>query len=267
MLKLEVLGTVQDGGVPHLGYTSEINEEARQDITEARFVDSLLIKDNDRDDSVRYLINATPDIRFQIAGEYIDGVFISDSIFGSLPGLLHFGEAALDASDVEVMCSTGTEEYLQKNDPYRYLLDRENIHTNVVHSHDEIDVLGGTIQPVKVERCGGETFAFEIRGDERTVFYARDFESLTDHIKGHIEEADVAIICGTFWDREEVKRFEEIPHAPISETMPELEDLDTQVYYTYVNHTNPVLKEDSEERQELEDRGFGLVEKGMEIEL
>jgi len=35
----------------------------------------------------------------------------------------------------------------------------------------------------------------------------------------------------------------------------------------HLNHTNPVLDPDAEERQQVEDAGFHVAEEGMELEL
>ena len=53
----------------------------------------------------------------------------------------------------------------------------------------------------------------------------------------------------------------------MKETMHKAQDWDTEIIFTHLNHTNPALRPDTEERQELEERGFKVAERGMEFEI
>ncbi|MFB6144758.1 MAG: MBL fold metallo-hydrolase [Candidatus Nanohaloarchaea archaeon] len=268
-MKVEVLGNVQDGGVPHLGCSCEVCEKAREDPKEAKYVGSLMLKQNSEEDSVRYLIDATPDVRFQIKGDYLDGIFTSHGHLGHIAGLLFFGMEALDSSDLPVYCTEKTEHFLRNNDPWRLLIDRGQVDVNQIEDGEEIDILGGCIEPVEVEHryVNTDTVAFMIHGEEKKLFYLSDIDEWTENAEQAVESADIAIIDGTFWTKDEIERYEEVPHPPIKESMDRFEDLDTEVHFTHLNHTNPALREDSEEREELESRGFSVVEKGQEFHI
>ncbi|PSH01686.1 MAG: hypothetical protein BRC26_03110, partial [Nanohaloarchaea archaeon QH_8_44_6] len=165
-MKVEVLGNVQDGGVPHLGCSCEVCEAAREDPRKQKYVGALLVKENNEEGSVRYLIDATPDIRYQIKGDYLDGVFISHGHLGHIDGLLFFGTEALDTDGLAVHCSQDMSNFIMNNDPYRLLIDRGNIQLHEFSEGDEVEVQGGSIQPRETlhSHVNTDTSSFMIQG-------------------------------------------------------------------------------------------------------
>ncbi len=268
-MKIEVLGTVQDGGVPHMDCSCRVCEEARQDCSKQRYVHAVMLKENDDENSIRYLIGASPDIRNQIKGEFLDGVFVSDDHLGDITGLLFLGESSMDASGVPVYCAEGVKDFIMKNDPYRYMVDRGNIETEVVDEGEEVEVQGGHVEPREVIHRGdyADALSFMIHGEDKKLYYVSDLDKWTEDAIESVKEADIAIVDGCFWTKEELDRFEEVPHPPIKKSIEEFSDVDTEIYFTHMNHTNPVLLEDSEERKEMEEKGFQIVERGMEFEI
>lgn len=268
-MKVEVLGNMQDGGAPHLGCDCEICESAREDKTRQRYVSSLLLKEDGDEDSVRYLVEATPDLRFQVNGRYLDGVFISQGHQGHIGGLPQLGTEGLNASKLSVYCCPDVCHYIMSNDPLRLLADRNHIETQEFDEEEEIDIQGGSVQPVKIDHrhVNTDTTTFTIKGEEKTLYYVSDTDEWSDKILRKIEEADIAIVDGTFWSSDEIERYDEVSHPTIRESMEKMDGFETEIYFTHLNHTNPVLKEDSEEREELEKKGFEIAEEGMEIKL
>ncbi|MDY6774283.1 MAG: MBL fold metallo-hydrolase, partial [Candidatus Nanohaloarchaea archaeon] len=112
-----------------------------------------------------------------------------------------------------------------------------------------------------------EMHAFRIKTDEKSLFYMTDIDHWTEDAVEEVEAADVAIIDGCFWSEEEIDRYERVPHPPIRESLERFEDADTDIIFTHINHTNPVLDPESEERRKVEEAGFRIAEEGMEIEL
>lgn len=270
-MKVEILGNVQDGGVPHLGCSCDVCDEARKDREKIKYAHSLLLKENDNNNSIRYLIGASADIRFQTTGEIFDGIFLLDNHFTHLIGLLYLGEFSLEAENIPVYAPDFMEEYLDRNDPYRYLKDRGNIEVNQIEDDETQELQHVEITPwqtvQRTEHTG--TFSYMIEGENKKIFYAPIiFEEWDEKQIERIREADVAIIEGCFYHAEEVDRYaDNPPHPLIPDTMDKLEDTDTEIIFTHLNHTNPALREDTEERAELEERGFKVAKKGMEIEL
>lgn len=268
-MKVEILGSVQDGGVPHLGANSKADEMARQNRENIKYVTSVLLKEGESNNSPKYLIEASPDIRYQVDAGYIDGVFIPHTGLGHVTGLLYFGKEGQNAQDLNVHTNKDVERFLMNNDPYRYLLDRENIEIQNLGDQQEMELMGGKITSYQYEHAAlvEKTTGYMIEGESKKLFYLSDIDEINRDVKEKVKEADIAILDGTFYSKDEIERYEEVPHPTIPETMEKFSETDTEIYFIHMNHTNPVLIEDTEERQEVEERGFGVVEKGMEFQI
>ena len=63
----------------------------------------------------------------------------------------------------------------------------------------------------------------------------------------------------------------EIPHPFIVESMRTFERLSpderARVHFIHLNHTNPVLQEDSDARASVKAAGFGVAQRGQRISL
>lgn len=271
-MKLEILGNVQDGGVPHLGCDCDVCNEARTDRDKIRYSHSLLLKENDKNNSIQYLVGASADIRFQTTGKIFDGIFLVDNHFTHLVGLLYLGEFSLEADKIPVYSPEFMDDYLDNNDPYKYLKDRNNIVVQRLED-GELEKLqkNVTITPYKTvkrtERTG--TLSYVIEGQNKTVYYAPIiYQDWKKEELERIREADVAIVEGCFYYKDEVGRYaDNPPHPTMQDTMDKLEDSDTEIIFTHLNHTNPALKQDSDERKTIERRGFKVAEKGIERNL
>ena len=268
-MKVEILGNVQDGGVPHLGCSCDVCEAAREDANKQKYVGSLMVKENSNEDTVRYLIDVSPDIRFQIKGDYLDGVFLAHGHLGHIGGLPFMGTEGLDANGLSVHCSEEMENFIMKNDPFRLMVDRGQIELRTFTDGDEVDIQGGTIETRKVQHrhVNTDSTSFMIKGGEKKLYYVSDIDEWTEDSIRSVEEADIAIIDGTFWSENEIDRYEEVPHPTIRDSMEKFADIDTEIHFTHLNHTNPALREDSPERKEVEQNGFGVVERGQVFDL
>jgi pyrroloquinoline quinone biosynthesis protein B len=85
-------------------------------------------------------------------------------------------------------------------------------------------------------------------------------------------------IDGTCWDDDELARLgcggksaRAMGHLPIGGadgSLHQLADLDVaRAIYIHINNTNPILIEDSPERQAVEERGIEVAYDGMEVEI
>lgn len=267
-MRVEILGSAQDGGVPHLGCGCGTCEAAREDLSKQRYASSIKVFDGDN--GVNYLFDATPDIRHQVAGDaFIDSIFLSHGHLGHIAGLLYLGKESMNADQVPVYCSESAATFIREdNFAYRLLVDRDNITLNTFAEGDALDVMGLTVEPVDVTHWGAmTTSAFHIRSGSRSLLYMTDIDEWTDKALNAVREADIAVIDGSFWSKEEIDRYERVPHPPIKESLERLQGVGTDVYFTHLNHTNPVIDPDSAERAQVEDAGFVVAEEGMEIDL
>lgn len=266
-MKAKILGSAQDGGIPHLGCSCEVCAPAREDPRQQRHVTALKVYNEDKE--VNYLFDASSDIRFQVDDEFIDGIFLSHTHLGHVTGLLYLGKESINANMVDIHCSEGVAEFLNENYPYRLLLDRNNIVLNTFEEGTGVDLMEMEVFPVAVTHKYSPTDAhgFRIETDDKTLFYMTDIDAWEEPAIEEVERADIAIVDGCFWSKEEIDRYERVPHPPIKESLEIFEGSDTDIIFTHLNHTNPVLKPDSEERQKVEEAGFRIAEDGMEIEL
>lgn len=268
-MEIEILGNIQDGGVPHLGCNCKTCEEARENPKKQKYCTSILLREDEQEDSIRYLIDASPDMRFQIKGDYLDGVFVPHESLGHITGLLYFGEEGIDSEGLNVYCNDHVENFLMKNDPYRFLIDRENIEIHNFEHKDTQKLQGGEIkaQSIHHPQLNHDTTAYIIKGEEKTLYYLSDITEWTENIKKQIKKADIALIDGTFWNEDEIDRYEEVPHPTIQSTIEEMKEYETEIHFIHINHTNPVLQKNSEERNRLEDQGFNVAEKGQKFQI
>lgn len=267
-MKVTILGSAQDGGVPHLGCSCDRCAAAREDPSKVRYAASMVVSDETK--GVNYLFDVPPGIRNHIGDEFIDGVFLSHAHLGHVTGLLEFGTEAANTESVPVYCSETVEQFLHDNPPYRLLIDRNNIDLMPFVADATINVMGLTVTPVAVENKGyvtTDTNAFVVESPDTTLFYMTDIDEWTQDAVDRVAAADIAIVDGSFWARDELERYENVPHPTIRESMDVLADIDTEIYFTHMNHTNPVIEADSEERAQVEDEGFHVAEEGLELEL
>ena len=262
---VEVLGTAQDAGVPHVGCRCDRCEPARASPEVRRTASALMLET----DGNRYLFDATPDLPTQIA-DVPDGVFLTHAHLGHLPGLLYFGREAADAADLPVYCTAGLADLIRENAPFSALVAEDCIDLRAVEDRSTVTAGDVDVTPTAVthrEAFPTGTLSYRIEGPRRSLYYVSDVDEWTDDVLEEIARADVALVDGTFWSPDELDRVAEVPHPPVRESMDAFADLETRVLFTHLNHTNPILDPDSAERDRLETRGYGVAEAGQRFEL
>jgi len=130
-----VLGTAQDGGIPHLGAHAPADEAARRDPSLARTAASLLVVDPAT--GKRWLIDATPDVARQLEAAaaaapprtdaggrtpILDGVFLTHAHVGHYLGLAWFGREIYGADRLPVHGSARMVDFLARNAPWELLV-------------------------------------------------------------------------------------------------------------------------------------------------
>ena len=263
-MDVRVLGNAQDGGVPHLGCSCELCDRARSDPAQQRYASSLLLTDG----SERYLVDATPDVRFQIRGDGLDGVFLTHEHLGHLSGLLHFGPESLAAERLTVHCTPQLAAFVETNEPFARLSAENYISIHRVRPGSGVGLAEGCVVPLTVPHRSthADTVAYRI-GGERTLLYMSDLDTWTDGAIGLVADADIALVDGTFFRPDEIDRYEEVPHPAITHSMDVLDPTATEIHFTHLNHTNPVLHPGSEERRRVEERGFHVADRGDSFSL
>jgi pyrroloquinoline quinone biosynthesis protein B len=289
--RLLVLGTVQDGGLPHAGCACSHCERARNDHHPARLISSLAILLPDPREI--HLIDATPDVRRQLdrarphrppsaAGvdrSPVDGVFLTHAHWGHYTGLGFFGFEAIHTRKLPVRCSPSMAEFLKINGPWSQLVEFGNIQLLPFENGRSIALgQGVSVVPIRVPHRDeyADTVGFVIEGPGRRVLYIPDTDSWrtwTPQLTQIIEGVDVAILDGTFYSAAELpgRDVSTIGHPLITDTMDLLEPLlrerGLSVYFTHLNHSNPALFADTPERREIERRGFEVLSESQQIPL
>ena len=137
--RIRVLGTVQDGGLPHAACACARCEAARRDPSLRRWIASLAVI-FPADQKV-FLIDATPDIRPQLDAltdarprpaesvdrAPLDGVLLTHAHMGHYTGLMFLGFEAVNARDLLVFCTPRMTRFLRSNGPWDQLVRLGNV--------------------------------------------------------------------------------------------------------------------------------------------
>jgi pyrroloquinoline quinone biosynthesis protein B len=265
--RIIVLGSGQDGGVPQPGCRCPGCGLARRYARHRRLAPSIAVYDSEA--GFCYLIDASPDLGRQLdmIPDEVSGIFLTHAHIGHYTGLLMLGREVLDAEGVPVYCTSLMKEFLARTPPFSLLARDGNIALHEVRPDREIVLDGLTFTPVAVPHRGEitDTVGYVI-GAGREAAYIPDTDRWTPGLIETISNADVALIDGTFYSRAELPRFEAVPHPPIEESLPLFAGVDTEIYFTHINHTNPV-NAPGPERRELKRKGLGLARDGLILNL
>ena len=288
---VRIVGTAQDGGLPHAACRCVRCAAARSDPARRRSIASLAIVIPGRRDV--FLIDATPDIREQIdaledvrdaPADRVDraplsGMLLTHAHIGHYAGLIFLGFEAVHARDLPIYCTPRMAGFLRENGPWSQLVELGNL--DLVESPPGQPFELGeeiTVTPLAVPHRDefADTVGFRIRGPHRTVLYVPDtdgWQHWEPSLEQRLEGVDVAILDGSFYSLAELpgRDVGAIGHPLIVDSIDRLaERVETgqlQVLFTHLNHSNPALDPDSNERTEIDRRGFGVAEEGQEIDL
>ncbi len=112
----------------------------------------------------------------------------------------------------------------------------------------------------------------------RTLLYLSSVKHVSPEVSQWLCSADCVFFDGTFWSEDELnavdpkgKKARDMAHLPIGGQEGSLSLLaKIQIprrIFIHVNNTNPILREDSLEKQMVEDAGWIVADDGMEVEL
>jgi pyrroloquinoline quinone biosynthesis protein B len=272
-----VLGTVQDGGYPHVGCGCEACLAAVRDPTRARRVACLGLVTSQG----AALIDATPDLPAQARdlakiagrspGEPLRAILLTHVHAGHILGLPLLGREGWAGTGAPVWATEACLSFLERNDPFARLFRQGHLVPRVLHLGWDAALDDLVIQPVLVPHRSeaGDTVAYRIEGPGRSLFYAPDLDSLVPEVTAQIRGADVAILDGTFFRRRELRRDDAnlVPHPAIADTMSAVSRIETKILFTHLNHTNPALDPRSRERRAVEALGMEIAEEETVIAL
>ncbi len=281
-----VLGSAQDGGVPHAGCRCAHCEAARRDANLRRRSPCLALLHHD--ERKVFLIDAGPDFPEQLeelpadwrAGRNpVDGIFLSHAHIGHYAGLVHLGREVMSTSGLPVYCSERMASFLRQNGPWSLLVELGNIEIRVIAPGQTVQPAPGlSVKPLAVPHRAEftDTLAFAVGGPNSRLLYLTDIDSweqLQPPIEELVSGVDIALLDGTFYSTEELPGRDpaEVPHPPVAETVELLggiaESGATRILFTHINHTNPLLDADGELLRRLRSRGFDIAYDGLTLNL
>jgi pyrroloquinoline quinone biosynthesis protein B len=278
-----VLGTLQDGGSPHLGCEKDCCKtiDPNKKVVSLGLIDPASGK--------RFLFEASPDINSQLKmlnqslgdkkENAPDGIFLTHAHIGHYAGLMFLGREAMNSKDVPVYAMPKMKIFLENNGPWSQLVSLNNIRIHPL-SEGKWEDLGPRlkVKPILVPHRDefSETVGYIIEGPNKKLLFIPDidkWEKWRTDIVALIKEVDHALIDGTFFSATEVgnRNIAEIPHPLVQESMKLFDALPTKekekIMFIHFNHTNPMLNEDSEEVKLVKSNGFRIATMHLQITL
>lgn len=280
---LIILGTLQDGGSPHIGCENECckNADPNKKVVSLGVIDPVNNK--------RFLFEATPDISTQLSilnkslngvnGPSPDGIFLTHAHVGHYAGLMMLGREAMNSKTVPVFAMPKMKTFLENNGPWNQLVSLHNIELKSIEKESWQNITSSIkVKPIIVPHRDeySETVGYVIEGPGKKILFIPDidkWEKWNYNIIALIKEVDIALLDGTFFSNDEVayRKIEEIPHPLVSESLKLFENLSqkdkNKIYFIHFNHTNPLLNSNSNASKTLAGKGFHIASMNMKIEL
>jgi len=280
---LKVLGTIQDGGIPHMGCSKEccsnyfLSKKSRIGVSSLG-VSNLKYNTN-------YIIDATPNINFQLIdlignadpSKKLNGIFLTHAHMGHYAGLLNFGRESLNSKNIPLYLMPKFYNFILNNGPWNQLVELNNIKLNKIYNGEKVILHNNlSFTPIQVPHRDeySETVGYVIEGTHKKALYIPDIDKWAKwevSIVEMIKSVDYAFLDGTFFDEKEINNrdISEIPHPFIIESLKLFKELEesekSKVYFIHLNHTNPVLNSESSEYKKVISAGFNIAKTGMEF--
>lgn len=282
-----VLGIAQDAGYPQIGCDKACCRAFWKGEEEKKMVTCLALVD--RTTRQFWLIDATPDIAAQLktlqhflpeVPDYSpDGILLTHAHIGHYSGLMHLGREAMGAKQVPVYALPRMDSFLRSNGPWSQLVTLGNVSLqqlrpdSIVRLNDSVSLMP-FIVPHRDEYS--ETAGYEIRIGKKRMLFIPDIDKW-QHWDRQIEKLisgySAVLLDGTFYQENELpgRNMKEIPHPFIQESQQLFsslpDSLKSRIYFIHFNHTNPLLKKKSTEKDQVNAAGFRVAEEGMIFKL
>jgi len=207
----------------------------------------------------------------------ISGIFLTHAHMGHYLGLAYLGKEAISADRVPVYVMPRFKQFLETNGPWSQLVSEQNILLKTLTHNQPVDVADVQVKPLQVPHRDeySETVGFLIDAGQR-ILYLPDIDKWRKwnvDLATMVQSVDLAFIDASFFGPGELpgRDMSLIPHPTVVESMDLLESLSREdkgkVHFIHMNHTNPMLRPNSPERQSVLDRGFRIAQPGQRIVL
>jgi pyrroloquinoline quinone biosynthesis protein B len=279
MPRLLILGSAQDGGLPHLGCLCVYCERARHEPAFSRAPACLgLVADG-----AYALVDATSAFAQQLHASWQasaagaveprfsppDAIVLTHAHTGHYAGLWQLDRSVLATHNVPVLATPRLGAFLAAQQPWAWMLGERFITLGELTPDAPTALLGDVrITPLLVPHRAEwdtDTVGLLIAGPTRRVFYLPDIDrwgAWERDITEIVASVDIAILDGCFWEPFHIPS---VPHPPIRETLDRLQplaDAGKQIVFTHLNHSNPAVDPASAESAEIRRRGFQVAREG-----
>lgn len=281
-----VLGIAQDAGLPHAGCRCPRCAAAFGDPSATQYAAALAIVDARPRPASVWLIDATPDIKHQlnllapILGPSMsmpgrvrspDGLFLTHAHMGHTAGLVHLGPEGMNVDKLAIYASAGLIQALSASRLWAPLIARLDLRALAPEMPMELArQLSVKAMPVPHrDELEVGTYAFLVRGPERSLLYVPDIDGweLWPGARAVMAGVDVALVDASFFSIEELGGRPPVAHPLVPDTLEFFADLPLELLLTHLNHTNPLLDADGEERRMVRRRGAIVATTGQVITL
>jgi pyrroloquinoline quinone biosynthesis protein B len=293
-VRVRVLGSAAGGGFPQWNCHCVTCEAARAgERARPRTQSSLAIRSGD---GPWFLVNASPDLRQQLeslqvrgAGGVraapIAGVLLTDAEIDHTAGLLLMRESG---TPLRIYGEAGIRRALSDGYPVLAVLERYSGSDWVTLEPGRPQPLAGSSLVVEPFAAGGdapryldgalEASGLVFRDGGGTVTYVPGLARLDDGVIARLAASDLVLVDGTFWHDDDLGRLgisdrtaRDMGHIPLAGpggTLELLAGLDRpRKVLVHINNTNPILLEDSPERQQVVRAGVEVAYDGLEVDL
>ena len=279
MATLTVLGIAQDGGRPQPG----CRRPCCQDLTEADYRSPVSLGSK-TGNGTTILIEATRDLgrQLKIFGEStIDHLFLTHAHLGHVDGLGLFGRETMSARGIPLHSSQSMQNLIKSTPAWALLLEQGVFELTEIGSVEIDDVVIESIAiPHRAELS--DMHAFVIRGKNQSILFLPDHDSWDQTLSAHdafsirewLNDLDIthALLDGTFWSGDELqgRDMSVVPHPTIQDSLSRLGEKqsgDVEIYFTHLNHTNPVYSKSSNEYGQIKHLGWNVAIEGQKITL
>jgi pyrroloquinoline quinone biosynthesis protein B len=301
MLNFRLLGTAAGGGIPQWNCACDLCELCRRNLLAPRFQLQAAVWS---DQGEWFLLNASPDLRFQIEANPelhptsklgnrntpIQGIVLTTADLDQTLGLLLLREF----QPLTVYATAIVRQALESNSFFKMLARVPNQLTWVEIRAGVPFPLGGSgivCTPIalagempfyarELGPCepGQASLGLLLEADGQRVAYTPSLPEITDELRSVYRLCDAILVDGTFWSDAELRNTHSgtplarsIGHIPMSgegSTIALLSDLDVpHKIFVHLNNTNPVLDPRGDEYRAVIDAGWQIGHDGWQLAL
>jgi pyrroloquinoline quinone biosynthesis protein B len=280
-----VLGVVQDAGYPQSGCYQPHCMPGWENPALRRGATSLSVIDPAAKQTL--LFEATPNLPSQLyelntqapSSDYsLAGVFVTHAHIGHYAGLMFFGHEAQGAFNVPVFAMPRMHNFLANNGPWGQLISLNNIELKPLAHRRSETFTTIEVTPFLVPHRDeySETVGYLITGPSKSAIFIPDINKWSawdEDIAELVQSVDYALLDATFYADGELgnRDMSQIPHPFVSESMAAFDHLSDEdknkVWFIHMNHTNPLLNEDSPESVFVRSEGYNIATEGTRLPL